>query len=57
MSPCTIQADGLVGLGEVTQLVLSPDGTRVAVVANSRLYLGVVAVPVQPGPEQKSCTR
>ncbi len=43
-----VQADGLVGLGEVTQLVLSPDGTRVAVVANSRLYLGVVAVPVAP---------
>ncbi len=39
-----VQSDGLAGLGEVTQLVLSPDGARVAVVAAGRLYVGVVAV-------------
>jgi hypothetical protein len=39
----------LSGLGDVTQLVLSPDGTRVALVAGSRLYLGVVAVTPPAG--------
>ena len=39
-----VRADELGGKGAVTQLVLSPDGVRVAVVAGARLYVGVVVV-------------
>ena len=42
-----VQGDELNGKGDVTQLVLSPDGVRVAVVAGNRLYVGVV-VPANP---------
>lgn len=37
-----VAAPGLAKLGPVTALELSPDGVRVAVVADGRLYLGVV---------------
>lgn len=42
-----ILAPGLDQLGEVTALALSPDGVRVAVVADTALYLGVIS----PSPE------
>ncbi len=52
-----VRADELTGKGEVTQLVLSPDGVRVAVVAGNRLYVGVVVAAApdaagsgKPGP-------
>ncbi len=46
-SPVTRQvvaAPELAGKGAVTSLVLSPDGVRVAVVADSKLYVGVVTI-------------
>ena len=42
-SRARIGAKALTGLGPVTDLELSPDGVRVAVVAGGRLYLGAVA--------------
>ncbi|MET0965977.1 MAG: LpqB family beta-propeller domain-containing protein [Nakamurella sp.] len=41
-----VASDELAGKGPVTSLALSPDGVRVAVVANERLYLGVLT-PVE----------
>lgn len=38
-----VPAPGLAGIGKVTALVLSPDGVRVAVVADGKLYLGSIA--------------
>lgn len=40
-----VAAPGLAALGHVTALELSPDGVRVAVVADGKLYLGVVVSP------------
>lgn len=37
-----VSAPGLAALGSVTALELSPDGVRVAVVADGKLYLGVI---------------
>jgi len=37
-----VASDEFAGKGPVTALALSPDGVRVAVVANERLYLGVL---------------
>jgi hypothetical protein len=45
-SPVTrqvVDAPGLAGKGAVTALVLSPDGVRVAVVADQKLYVGVIS--------------
>ncbi|MET0863437.1 MAG: LpqB family beta-propeller domain-containing protein [Nakamurella sp.] len=41
-----VASDELAGKGPVTALALSPDGVRVAVVANERLYVGVLT-PVE----------
>lgn len=38
-----VPAQGLAGIGTVTALSLSPDGVRVAVVADGKLYLGSIA--------------
>lgn len=38
-----VASDEFAGKGPVSELALSPDGTRVAVVANERLYIGVLA--------------
>jgi hypothetical protein len=35
----------LAGKGQVTELVLSPDGVRVAIVAGGKLYLGAITAP------------
>ncbi len=45
-----VTAPGLGGLGPVTALALSPDGVRVAVVADGKLYLGVIS----PAPESSA---
>lgn len=55
-SPVTrqvIDAPGLAGKGAVTALVLSPDGVRVAVVADQKLYVGVINLSV-PQPEDQA---
>lgn len=45
-----VPAENLAELGDVTALQLSPDGVRVAVVADKALYLGVIAPDVDgPG--------
>lgn len=54
-SPVTravVDAPGLVDKGPVTALVLSPDGVRVAVVADGSLYVGVIDVSEAPPGEQ-----
>ncbi len=43
-----VPAQGLAGIGKVTALSLSPDGVRVAVVADGKLFLGSIA-PVSTG--------
>jgi hypothetical protein len=52
-SPVTrevVDAPGLADKGPVTSLVLSPDGVRVAVVADGSLYVGVIVLSEpQPG--------
>jgi len=49
-----VAAPGLAALGPVTSLELSPDGVRVAVVADGRLYLGVVVSAPDNGEQPAS---
>jgi predicted small secreted protein len=49
-----VPAPGLTGIGTVTAMVLSPDGVRVAVVADNKLYLGSIAPAPTAGGDANS---
>jgi hypothetical protein len=44
-----VDSSALAGIGEITDLALSPDGVRVAVVAGQKLYLSTVVYADDPG--------